>query len=88
MDESPKQLIGHTRIPIPRKPGRDLKMDYEYERKGVANIFIASEPLTGKRYVQVKSTRTKKDWANFIKYIADTLCSLTLFVALPFFRQS
>lgn len=71
MDESPKQMIKETKIPIPMKPGSDAKMDFEYERCGVANIFIASEPIKGKRYVDVTERKTKKDWAIFIKYIAD-----------------
>jgi hypothetical protein len=71
MDESPKQLIKETRIAIEMKPGYDTKADFEYERCGVANIFLASEPLTGKRYVEVTGQKTKKDWANFIKQIAD-----------------
>ena len=73
MDESPKQLIKQTRIPIERRPGQDAKEDYEYARQGVANIFIATEPLKGKRYVQIKRNRTKKDWAYFVKHIADRL---------------
>ena len=73
MDESPKQLIKQTRIPIARKPGQDAKEDYEYSRQGVANIFIANEPLKGKRYIRIKKSKTKKDWANFVKYIADQL---------------
>lgn len=48
-------------------------MDYEYERCGVANIFMANEPLTGKRYVKVTEVKTKTDWAVFIKEIADNL---------------
>ena len=71
MDESPKQLIRETRLPIKMKPGVDKKVDFEYERCGVCNIFMASEPLVGKRYVQVKSTKTKKDWAYFIKELAE-----------------
>ena len=71
MDESPKQLIKETRLPIEMKPGHDTKEDFEYERCGVANIFLVSEPLTGKRYVEVTERKTKKDWANFIKQIAD-----------------
>lgn len=71
MDESPKQMIKETRIAIPMKPGSDTKVDYEYERCGVANIFIASEPLKGKRYVEVTERKTKIDWAIFIKKIAD-----------------
>ena len=71
MDESPKQLIKETRIPILMKPGSEAKVDYEYERNGVANIFIASEPLKGKRYLKVTERKTKIDWARFIKTIAD-----------------
>lgn len=71
MDESPKQLIKETRTPIARKPGAEAKADYEYERCGVANIFMANEPLAGKRYVKVTERKTKKDWAMFIKKIAD-----------------
>jgi hypothetical protein len=71
MDESPKQMIKETRLPIEMKPGHDTKEDFEYERCGVANIFLASEPLTGKRYVEVTERKTKRDWANFIRQIAD-----------------
>ena len=71
MDESPKQLIKQTRLPIERKPGSDTKEDYEYERCGVANIFMANEPLSGKRFVKVTERKTKTDWAHFIKEIAD-----------------
>jgi len=71
MDESPKQLIKETRSPIAMKPGQDRKEDFEYERCGVANIFMASEPLKAKRYVEVTERKTKNDWAKFIKKIAD-----------------
>jgi DDE superfamily endonuclease len=67
MDESPKQLIKETRLPIPIKPGSGAKEDFEYERCGVANIFMASEPLKGKRFVEVTERKTKKDWAMFIR---------------------
>lgn len=71
MDESPKQLIKETRIPIRRKPGFDERVDYEYERCGVANIFMVNEPLAGKRYVKVTERKTKTDWATLVKEIAD-----------------
>ena len=71
MDESPKQLIKQTRIPIVRKPGSDANEDYEYARCGVAQIFMANEPLKGKRYVKVLQSKTKKQWAQFIKEISD-----------------
>lgn len=71
MDESPKQLIKETRIPIKIKPGSEKKEDYEYERCGVTNIFLANEPLAGKRFVEVTKQKTKTNWASFIKTIAD-----------------
>ncbi len=71
MDESPKQLIKETRVPIAMKPGKEKKVDFEYERKGVCNIFMANEPLKGTRYVEIKERKTKKDWAYFIRDLAD-----------------
>jgi hypothetical protein len=71
MDESPKQLIKETRLPITMCPGKEKKVDFEYERCGVCNIFMANEPLKGKRYVQVRENKTKKDWAYFIRDLAD-----------------
>ena len=72
MDESPKQLIKETRQRIPAKRGSIAKFDYEYERCGVCNIFIANEPLVGKRFVEITERKTKKDWARFIEQIANT----------------
>ena len=71
MDESPRQLIRETRIPIKMEPGSIKKYDYEYQRCGTCNIFIVVEPLTGKRAIKVTQRKTKKDWALFIKDIAD-----------------
>lgn len=71
MDESPKQLIKETRIPIKPYPGRLGRYDYEYTRKGVCSIFLANEPLRGKRFVTISKRRTKKDWAMFIKEISE-----------------
>lgn len=71
MDESPKQLIKETRKPIEVKKGQPERVDYEYERCGVCNIFMACEPLVGKRIVDIKERRTKKDWAKFIHEISD-----------------
>ncbi len=71
MDESPKQLIEETRLSVPMRPGQEARVDYEYIRQGVVNIFMANEPLKGKRFIAVTEFKTKKDWANFIKYIAD-----------------
>jgi len=71
MDESPKQLIGETRVPIPMSKGHDRKCDYEYERLGMCNIFLANEPLAGFRKVKITDRKCKTDWAEFIKEIAD-----------------
>src|SRR5450756_2154286 len=71
MDESPKQLIEEGKPSVAMKPGQDARVDYEYVRHGVVNIFMANEPLKGKRYVEVTEFKTKKDWAAFIKEIAD-----------------
>ena len=71
MDESPKQLIEEGKPSIQIKPGQDARVDYEYIRHGVVNVFMANEPLTGKRYVEVTEFKTKTDWAKFVKRIAN-----------------
>ena len=71
MDESPKQLIGETKIPIAASAGRPAKYDYEYKRYGACNILMACEPLAGRRMVKITERKTKKDWSYFIAEIAD-----------------
>lgn len=71
MDESPQQLIAEIRAPIPMQPGKEKKVDYEYFRCGVCNIFMANEPLKGHRIVKVTQHKKKADWAMFMKEIAD-----------------
>ena len=71
MDESPRQLIAETRTPIPASPGKLFKYDYEYRRCGNCNIFLACEPLAGKRMIKITERRTKKDWAYFLENIAE-----------------
>ena len=71
MDESPKQLIGETKIPIPASAGAPAKYDYEYKRYEVCNIFMACEPLAGKRMVKINERKTKKYWYYFIAEIAE-----------------
>ncbi len=73
MDESPKQLIEDAKPSTPIKPGQEARVDYEYIRHGVVNIFMANEPLKGARMVEVTETKAKKDWAHFVKRIADEL---------------
>jgi len=67
MDESSIQLIGEVQEPIPAVPGQPVLVDDEYVRKGVANIFIEVEPLSGKRKVKITERRTQLDWAYFIQ---------------------
>ena len=67
MDECSKQLIAEVRDPLPPRPGDVAKYDSEYERRGTANIFMAVEPLAGKRTVQVTDQRTRIDWARFMR---------------------
>lgn len=70
MDETPRQLIKETRTPIPGAPGRSARCDYEYERRGTYNVFLACEPLRGHRFVQVTARKTKLDWARFLRDLA------------------
>lgn len=72
MDESPKQLIAQISPTTPVRPGYPSREDYEYRRCGVCNIFMASEPLSGKRFVKVTEYKKKPDWALFIKEISDS----------------
>jgi hypothetical protein len=72
MDETPKQLIKETRMPMAAKAGRLQRFDYEYARCGVCNVFIACEPLAGKRKVVVTERKTKSDWAQFIQQVAES----------------
>ena len=71
MDEVSKQVLSDTRPPLPVEPGHPEREDYEYERHGVANIFLACEPLAGKRSTKVTARRTKVDWALFIRELVD-----------------
>ena len=71
MDESSKQLIGEVREPVPCAPGQVARMDDEYVRNGVAEIFMEVEPLSGKRHVAITERRTRKDWAAQTKEMLD-----------------
>jgi hypothetical protein len=70
MDESPRQLIRETRLPLAAGRARAERHDYEYERCGVCNVFMAVEPLAGKRTVRITERKTKTDWASFLEEIA------------------
>ena len=73
LDETSKQLIGETRIPVPACPGQPARYDYEYKRNGVANLFMIFEPLVGKRHVKVTQRRTKIDWAYCVREMVDQI---------------
>ena len=66
LDETSKQLLADTREVLPMRPGQPERQDNEYERRGVCSVFLACEPLVGKRFVQVRPQRTRQDWAHFI----------------------
>ena len=70
-DEKPCQLIGDVQVPIPASPGKPKKVDYEYQRNGVANIFGYYEPLTGWCEMEVTERRTAADFARCLKRIVD-----------------
>lgn len=71
LDEASKQLIGKVQTPLPMGPGQPERIDYEYERRGTANLFMVFEPLAGRRRVTVTERRTAVDFANAIRDLAD-----------------
>lgn len=71
MDETSKQLVGETRTPMATGPGKPQRIDYEYERRGTADVFIFTEPLGNWRCVEVTETRTRIDWAIQIRNLVD-----------------
>lgn len=71
VDEKAKQLIEEVREPLAVTPGRPARYDSHYRRRGVANLFIAFEPLAGRRRLEVTSRRTRADFARFLKRVVD-----------------
>lgn len=71
MDETSKQLTKETRSPLPCRRGQPRRYDYEYERNGVANLFMFFEPFQGHRHVTVTDHRKKRDWAKQIQILTD-----------------
>ena len=71
LDETSKQLVAETRVPIPAKPGRVARYDYEYERNGTANLFMLFAPLEGWRHVEVTDRHTAVDFAHLLKDLSD-----------------
>lgn len=71
LDEISKQLLTEIREPLASLPGAITKEDAEYHREGVRNLFLACEPLTGWRCVQVTQRRTRQDWAMFVRELVE-----------------
>lgn len=72
MDETNKQCIGEVRRPLPTKPGQPQRVEHEYLRNGVAQIFLEIEPLTGRRHVAVTERRTSRDWGRWVRDMLET----------------
>jgi hypothetical protein len=70
-DETSKQLIAETRIPLPASPGQVLRYDYEYRRNGTRNLFLFFEPLAAWRHVEVTEHRTALDFAHQMRWLVD-----------------
>ncbi len=70
-DETSKQLIAETRRALPMRPGEVARFDYEYERRGVRNLFMFCEPKRGFRHVEVTEQRTMPDFARQMKWLVD-----------------
>jgi hypothetical protein len=73
VDEGGKQLVGDIREPLPVRPGSPAKEGSEYERGGVANLFLAFEPLAGRRAVEVTGRRAAADFARFVRHLLDAV---------------
>ena len=72
VDETSKQLLAETRVPIAAKPGHPARHDYEYRRNGTANLFMMFAPLEGWRHVKVTDRHTALDYAQVLKELSDT----------------
>jgi hypothetical protein len=73
VDEGGKQLIGDVREPLPVRPSSPAKQDHEYERGGMANLFMAFEPLAGRRQVEVTERKTAEDFARLLRRLSDEM---------------
>ncbi len=71
LDETSKQLVAETRLPVPVQKGQSARFDYEYERNGTANLFMMFAPLEGWRHVKVTDRRTAVDYAQALKDLSD-----------------
>ena len=67
LDEGCVQFMSSKRAALEMEPGQVKKEDYEYERDGYCSLFLACEPLAGKRVIQVSAQRTKVEFAQFVR---------------------
>lgn len=82
LDEAAKQLLEDVRVPVQMKPGQILRQDNEYVRCGTAALFMAFEPLVGKRWVEVRDRRTAVDFAQVVQQLVETVYSTATKVVL------
>lgn len=71
VDEASKQLVADVTPPLPMQPGQPARQDYEYERRGTANLFMLFAPLAGWRHVKVTDRRTNVDFAHILRDLSD-----------------
>lgn len=71
LDETNRQVMAESRVPLPMQPGQPARHDPEYVRAGVVNLFMVCEPLRGWRQVRVSAQRTRIDWAQCVKELVD-----------------
>ena len=77
LDETPRRLIGETRTPVVPAPGQPAREDHEYRRLGTCNVFMATEPLAGRRLTKVTERETRTDRARFLRDIAERYTDAT-----------
>ena len=70
-DEASVQLVADSRTPVPVAPGRPARVDYEYERRGTANLFVHFDAARGWRHVKLTQTRTAADFAQCMREVVD-----------------
>ena len=73
LDESSRQLVAHSREPLPARPGEPERWDHGYVRNGVADVFMAFAPLLCERHARVTPTRTRRDLAETLRWVSDDL---------------
>ncbi len=71
LDECSQQRVREVRKPIPAAPGQPTRYDYEHVRHGTSNVFMISAPLRGWRRIAVTERRTRLDWAEQIRRLAE-----------------